>query len=459
MNNTIQENHILENSARTRIDKFMKENRIYRKLQSAGIIKVRGIPVLRVLILIFSLVFYGKNWYQFKKVNRENTEEGKDVVYRLLNEPKFNWEKFLSLVTFSVVEKISRFTSDSREKVLIVDDSFFDRSKSKNVELLSRIHDHTDNKYKKGFSLLTLGWSDGFSFIPLSFRLLSSRKEEKILVKPKDIEDRESPGYLRRIDAARSKVELLMEMVLEAKDNHLKFKYLLFDSWFSFPKTIASFVREKVHIIAMLKKMPNVRYRYKERIINLKELHSMIKQSWKKGMDSYCVSVELQEKNDGEFIPVKILFLKNRNKKSDWIALICTDIKLPDEEIIRIYSKRWDIEVFFKMTKSYLKLAKEFQGRSFDMLVAHTTIVFLRYIMITDSARMSTDEKSFGDLFFEYGDEVKDITFVQALTLLLQQIKLILENQLFLAEDHINEILDKLLDSLPKYMKGFICQT
>lgn len=217
MNNTIQENQILENSARTRIDKFMKENRIYRNLQSAGIIKVRGIPVLRVLTLIFSLVFYGKNWYQFKKINRENTEEGKDAVYRFLNEPRFNWEKFLSLVTFSVVKKISRFTSDNREKVLIVDDSFFDRSKSKNVELLSRVHDHTDNKYKKGFSLLTLGWSDGFSFIPLSFRLLSSRKEEKILVKAKDIEDIESPGYQRRIDATRSKVELLLEMVLEVK--------------------------------------------------------------------------------------------------------------------------------------------------------------------------------------------------------------------------------------------------
>ena len=106
-----------------------------------------------------------------------------------------------------------------------------------------------------------------------------------------------------------------------------------------------------------------------------------------------------------------------------------------------------------------MKLGKEFQGRSFDMLVSHTTIVFLRYIMITDSSRMSTAEKIFEDLFFEYGDEVKDITFVQALTLLFQQIKLILENQLFLAEDHINEILDKLLNSLPLYMKGFIWQT
>ena len=82
------------------------------------------------------------------------------------------------------------------------------------------------------------------------------------------------------------------------------------------------------------------------------------------------------------------------------------------------------------------------------MLVAHTTIVFLRYIMICDSSRMSIDEKSFGDLFFEYGDEVKDMTLVQALVLLFRQIKIILEDQLFLADDYINRIMDKLMESL-----------
>ena len=456
MLSTIPENQAHENSINTRIDIFMKENKIYRNLQKSGISKVRGILTLRIFKLVFSLVFYGKNWYQLKRANKEDIPEGKDAVYRMLNESRFNWENFLSMITFSIASKISRLTSDKREKVLIVDDSFFDRSKSKKVELLSKIHDHTDNKYKKGFSLLTLGWSDGFSFIPLSFRLLSARKEEKILVKAKDIEDIDNPGYLRRADATRSKVELLMEMVLEAKDKHLDFKYLLFDSWFAFPKTIASFVRKEVDVIAMLKRMPNVRYRFNERIVPLRELHSMIKNSWTKEMDSYSVHVELQEKMDGKFIPVKILFLKNRNKKSDWIALICTDMQLADDEIIRIYGKRWDIEVFFKMIKSYLKLAKEFQGRSYDMLVAHTTIVFLRYIMITDSSRMSTDEKSFGDLFFEYGDEVNDITFAKALKLLFCQIKLILKNQLFLAESHIDEILDKLIESLPLYLRGFI---
>jgi IS4 transposase len=48
------------------------------------------------------------------------------------------------------------------------------------------------------------------------------------------------------------------------------------------------------------------------------------------------------------------------------LALLSTDLELTDEEIIQIYGKRWDIEVFFKTTKSFLSLAKEFQWRSYD---------------------------------------------------------------------------------------------
>jgi hypothetical protein len=40
-------------------------------------------------------------------------------------------------------------------------------------------------------------------------------------------------------------------------------------------------------------------------------------------------------------------------------------------QIVTLYGRRWDIEVFFKMAKSFLKLAKEIQSRSFDALVAH----------------------------------------------------------------------------------------
>ena len=62
--------------------------------------------------------------------------------------------------------------------------------------------------------------------------------------------------------------------------------------------------------------------------------------------------------------------------KKDWLAIICMDTTISEEEIIHIYGKRWDIEVFFKTCKSYLHLIKECRSLSYDALTAHVSIVF-----------------------------------------------------------------------------------
>jgi len=51
----------------------------------------------------------------------------------------------------------------------------------------------------------------------------------------------------------------------------------------------------------------------------------------------------------------KVVFVRDRRKK-DWLALLSTDIHFHDEDIVRIYSKRWDIEVFFKKPQKACKL-------------------------------------------------------------------------------------------------------
>ena len=113
-------------------------------------------------------------------------------------------------------------------------------------------------------------------------------------------------------------------------------------------------------------------------------------------------------------VPAKLVFVRDRRKK-DWLVLLSTDTGLADEDIVRIYGKRWDIEVFFKMAKQHLKLAKEIQCRDFDALIAHTTFVFMRYMFLSYQCRMETDDRSFGDLFYACCDEVKDISFIEAL--------------------------------------------
>jgi len=95
--------------------------------------------------------------------------------------------------------------------------------------------------------------------------------------------------------------------------------------------------------------------------------------------------------------------------------LISTNLELPNEDIVRIYGKRWDIEVFFKMAKQHLKLAKEIQSRDYDALVAHTSIVFMRYMFLAYQNRIETDNRTFGELFYACCQEVSDISFVEAL--------------------------------------------
>ena len=83
-------------------------------------------------------------------------------------------------------------------------------------------------------------------------------------------------------------------------------------------------------------------------------------------------------------------FVRDRRSKR-WLALLCTDLTLSDEEIVKLYKRRWDIEVFFKMAKSFLNLAKECQGRSYDALTAHATVVCCRYIMLELAPELVND--------------------------------------------------------------------
>ncbi|WP_353936032.1 transposase [uncultured Mitsuokella sp.] len=74
-----------------------------------------------------------------------------------------------------------------------------------------------------------------------------------------------------------------------------------------------------------------------------------------------------------------MVYVRNKNKRSDYLVLVSTDLTLSEEEIIQTYGKRWNIEVFFKMWKS----GKETRSISYDALTAHTAIVFARYMMLS----------------------------------------------------------------------------
>ena len=122
-------------------------------------------------------------------------------IYGFLNNPYYNWRKLLFLLSTRIYPVFKGLNSNADEEVLIADDSPYDRSQSKFVELLSRVFDHNSGRFIKGFRTLTLGWSDSSSFLGLDFALLSSSKEENRYCDANENINQRSCGGIRRKEA------------------------------------------------------------------------------------------------------------------------------------------------------------------------------------------------------------------------------------------------------------------
>lgn len=196
------------------IKSVFSDLKIVKYLAAANISKNLGFTASFVFQWIFSLLFHHKNLFQFLGSKKGIGFPGKDVVYDFLNYSRYNWRRFLLLLGSDVVNRVNPLTSMKRVCAFVVDDSMFERNRSKTVELLARFKDHATNVYYKGFRLLTLGWSDGHTFIPLDFSLLSSVKSQINGIKTNI--DKRTIGYKRRVESLQSAPSLIPKMLERA---------------------------------------------------------------------------------------------------------------------------------------------------------------------------------------------------------------------------------------------------
>lgn len=394
-----------------KIFSFIGDFQVGTLLNKSGVRKLKGVSPLTLFSVIFMLPFEGHNFYR-GIVTNDGLPFKKNAAYELLKNPRHNWRKFMLSLAVQMSNFFFLLTSREREKVLIFDDSTYDRSRSKVVELLAWVFDHNSGRSLKGFKLLTLGWSDGASFLPLDFILCSSAKADKRIQGIKKALDKRTCGYKRRLEAITKSTAHLEPMVKRALSLGIEADYILMDSWFCWPAILAQLGRY-LPVICMAKNIPNVFYRHQDKWITLGTLYSRIKK--RPGKAKILASVIVETKHDQK---VKIVFVRHRHKR-DWLAIVSTDVNLTDKEIVRIYGKRWDIEVFFKMMKHHLNLEKEAQLRDYDGIIGHTTIAMVRYIFLAFEQRCHDDPKTIGGLFFACSKEIKDLSLIEALQRLL----------------------------------------
>lgn len=317
------------------IDAFFKTFTIGTLMDRAGIRKRHGYHVCSLIKTIFTLPFIGKNFFRGIVINKD-VDFGKDAAYEVLKCSRYNWRKLILTLAVKLYGFFSSLTNEDRQNVLIIDDSTYDRSRSKLVELLSRVKDHSTGRYLTGFRMLTLCWSDGVSSLPIDFALLSSSNAKSRIQNIRKDLDKRTCGYRRRFEAMEKSTAHLETMVKRALAAGIKAKYVLMDSWFGMPSVISK-LSSHLDVICMVKKTPKVHYKYGNQRLDLMQIYKRLKKRRGKAKIKASVKVAL---TDGT--PAKLVFVRD-SRKTDWLALLSTDTSLDDEKIVQTYGKRWDI--------------------------------------------------------------------------------------------------------------------
>lgn len=346
----------------------------------------------------------------------------KDVYYDFMNNERINWRAILCSFSSQFIQIVKKNSKDKNCKIpkcLIVDDSLLPKSGNK-IELIGKVYDHCCHTYKLGMKLLTLGYWDGKSFIPVDFSIHNEPGKNKIRgLKKKHIDaqfskvrDINSAGNKRIEEVVIDKIEMAINMIKAAIKNKFPVDYILADSWFITEK----FIKEiqliklkngiKINIIGLMKSNRIL-------VVNkIKVKASSIPELKRKDI-KYCnkfkcyyipLTAEYKE------IRLKVFWVKMKGQNS-WKTLVTTDEKLSFINAMKNYQIRWSIEVFFKDCKQNLGL-NNCQSTDFDAYIASISICFMNYIVLSLRKRFD-DYETIGGLFQQLKDDFLEATIIE----------------------------------------------
>ena len=200
---SIPQNHSDEKDLVDCVHRFFSKHHVGKLLAKCNGMKEKGISPVSLLRYKLSNIFVGRSMYMQRRTGSFKEEFSKNTFYRFLNSlnsAKTNWLRFTSLLAADIINHdIRDLTNQERKNVFIIDDSLFNRTSCKKTELGSKVFDHTDMHFKKGFRMLTLSWSDGNTLIPVNSCLLASAKDTNIIGPVKTFDNRTVAGKKRKL--------------------------------------------------------------------------------------------------------------------------------------------------------------------------------------------------------------------------------------------------------------------
>ena len=380
-------------------------------------LKLKGYGLEYILSILISCPFEGYStvYSMFGHYVQNSFQAGKDVFYRLKNNPKIGWRLLLWMFArkFNTICTSGSLGANhsGQIKCLIFDDTVLKKT-GRFIENISRVWDHVSNRCVLGFKMLLMAYWDGTSLIPVDFSL--HREKGKNKDKPFGLKKRElkrqfkkkreksSLSYSRSMETDIDKIEMAIKMFKRAVSQGFQIDYVLMDSWFTcdaFIDAVLQVKSQNIHLIGMYK-IAKTKFTYQGQTYTYSQLRNLLGKAKRcKLLGLYYLEalVEYKGKN------IKLFFSK-QGKKGKWKVLVCTDTSLSFKKMIEIYQVRWTIEVFFKESKQLLGLGK-CQSNDFDAQIADLTINMIQYILISLRYRYEKYESKVG-LYAQIKSEV-----------------------------------------------------
>lgn len=231
--------------------------------------------------------------------------------------------------------------------IIKVDDTIEEKPHSKENDIICYHWDHSNNRSVKGINIINFLYQSPLNeaqniSIPIAFELIE-KKEQWFDTQKQKVKRRSSK---KKNTIVRERLRVLHHL------NKVKFRYILWDSWFSSKENLDFVHYElKKYFVVAIKNNRLVALTEKDQLARqyqqVKELPIQKDRAiavWLKGLD-YPVRL------------VKRVFTNKDGSKGE-LYVITNDLELPEQTISAIYDKRWGVEVFHKSLKQNIGLEK-----------------------------------------------------------------------------------------------------
>ena len=230
---------------------------------------------------------------------------------------------------------------ETEDGVLIFDDTVEEKPRMDENELIRRHHDHCKGRSIKGINMLNRLYHVGDVSIPAAFELIR---------KPICFSDLKTRREKRRSNVTKN--ELLRSTVDTCLKNRIKFKRILFDSWFT-----------------SVENPEHIRPEHKKEAIGALKSNRLVALTEKDQKNKRFTRIDQLDRPEQEAVtgrlnglkfPVRLVrrIFTNKDGGAGTLYPACTLLTADRNTITTICKKQWNVEVYHKSLKSNAALAK-----------------------------------------------------------------------------------------------------